>query len=271
VIADILGVSGRRMIEAMIKGLRNPSRLAELADRRIKASPKALYDALHGRLTDHHRFMLRLHLRQYDALAGAIAEVDQEVDAAIEQMDAKVVASQALFRSLIRLLCTIPGVSELGATTILAEIGTDMGRFPTAGHLVAWAGLCPGQNESAGKRKSTRLRKGAPWLKTTMVQCAWSAARKKDSYYRAQFNRLCGKHGAKKAICAVAASVLTAIYHMLKDGTCHQDLGANHFDHRSTEIKAKRLAARSPSSASRSNCGRLPRQVERPRHTPFRG
>jgi transposase len=243
VISDILGLSGRRMIEAMIDGLRNPFKLAELADRRIKASRKTLYDALHGRLTDHHRFMLRLYLRQYDALAGAIAEIDQEIDAAIARMDAEVVAGQATFCSLIGLLCTIPGVGELAATTILAEIGTDMGRFPTAGHLLAWAGLCPGQNESAGKRKSSRLRKGSPWLKTVLVQCAWAATRKKDSYYKAQFNRLRGKHGAKKAICAVAASMLTAVYHMLKDGTHHQDLGANHFDRRSTEIKAKRLAA----------------------------
>jgi transposase len=242
VITDIMGVSGRRMIEAMIGGQRNPFKLAELADRRIKASRKELYDALHGRLTDHHRFMLRLYLRQYDALAEAIAEIDREVDAAIERMDAKVVA-QAPFRSLIGLLCTIPGVGGLAATTILAETSTDMGRFPTAGHLLAWAGLCPGQNESAGKRKSSRLRKSAPWLKTMLVQCAWSATRKKDSYYKAQFNRLRGKHGAKKAICAVAASMLTAVYHMLKDGTHHQDLGANHFDHRSAEIRAKRLAA----------------------------
>jgi transposase len=162
VISDIMGVTGRRMIEAMIEDQRNPFKLAELADRRIKASRKELYDALHGRLTDHHRFMLRLHLRQYDALAGAIDEIDQEIDAAIARMDAEVVAGQATFCSLIALLCTIPGVSELSALTILAEIGTDMGRFPTAGHLVSWAGLCPGQNESAGKRKSSRLRKGAP-------------------------------------------------------------------------------------------------------------
>jgi transposase len=243
VITDIMGLSGRRIIEAMINGVRNPFKLAELADRRIKASRKELYDALHGRLTDHHRFMLRLHLRQYDALADAIAEIDQQVDAAIAQMDAEVAAGQATFRPLISLLCTIPGVGELAAKTILAEIGTDMGRFPTAGHLLAWAGLCPGQNESAGKRRSSRLRKGSPWLKTLLVQCAWAAARKKDSYYKAQFNRLRGKHGAKKAICAVAASMLTAVYHMLKDGTEHHDLGANHFDRRSTEIKANRLAA----------------------------
>jgi transposase len=158
-------------------------------------------------------------------------------------MDEEVEAGQATFRSLIWLLCTIPGVSTLSATTILAEIGRDMSRFPSAGHLVAWAGLCPGHNESAGKRKSSRLRKGAPWLKTMLVQCAWAASRKNDSYYKAQFNRLRSKRGPKKAICAVAASMLTAIYHMLKDGTFHQDLGADHFDRRSTEVKAKRLVA----------------------------
>jgi transposase len=243
VISDIVGVSGRRMIEAMIKGVRDPFKLAELADRRIKASRKQLYDALHGRLTDHHRFMLDLYLRQYDALADAIARIDEQVDAAIAKMDAEVAAGQASFRTLISLLCTIPGVAELAAKTTLAEIGTDMSRFPTAGHLLAWAGLCPGQNESAGKRKSSRLRKGSPWLKTLLVQCAWAASRQKDSYYKAQFNRLRGRHGAKKAICAVAASMLTAIYHMLKDGTEHHDLGANHFDRRSTAIKARRLAA----------------------------
>jgi transposase len=231
------------MIEAMIAGVRNPQKLAALADRRIKASPKQLYDALHGRLTDHHRFMLRLYLEQYDALDKAIVEIDQAVDAATTRMDQEVEAGHATFRSLISLLCTMPGVSTLSATTILAEIGTDMSRFATAGHLLAWAGLCPGQNESAGKRKSSRLRKGAPWLKTTMVQCACAAVRKKDSYYKAQFNRLCSKHGRKKAICAVAASMLTAIYHMLKDGVEHHDLGANHFDRRSNDIKAKRLVA----------------------------
>lgn len=243
VISDIMGVSGRRMIEAMMAGIRNPTRLAELADSRIKASPKALYDALHGRLTDHHCFMLKLHLTQYDGLAAAIAQIDQEVDALVTRMEAVAVAGQATFRALILLLCTIPGIGPLAAVTILAEIGCDMSRFPTAGHLLSWAGLCPGHNESAGKRKSSRLRKGDPWLKTIMVQCAWAASRKKDSYYKAQFHRLRAKRGPKKAICAVAASMLTAIYHMLRDGTEHKDLGLNHFDRRSNEVKAKRLVA----------------------------
>jgi transposase len=243
VISDIMGLSGRRMIEAMIAGVRNPRKLAALASQRIKASPKALYDALHGRLTDHHRFMLRLHLGQYDALASSIKEIDQQVEAAIAEMDKETASGRAPFRTLIELLCTIPGVSTLASIVILAEIGRDMNRFATAGHLVAWAGMCPGQNESAGKRKSSRLRKGAPWLKTLLVQCAWAASRKKDSYYKAQFNRLKSRHGPKKAVCAVAASLLTAIYHMLKDGVEHHDLGADHFNRRSTEDKARRLVA----------------------------
>ncbi len=241
VISDVMGVSGRRMIEAMIAGERNPGRLAALADGRIKARPKALYDALHGRLTDHHRFMLRLHLDQYDSLDAAVGKIDQQVDDAIGEMDEEVEAGHAGFRFLIALLCGIPGIRADSAKMILAEIGLDMSRFPTAGHLLAWGGLCPGQNESAGKRKRSRLRKGDHWLKTTMVQCAMGAVKKKDSYYKAQFDRLRAKHGAKKARCAVAASMLTAIYHMIKNGVAHQDLGANHFDKRATDIKVKRL------------------------------
>jgi transposase len=130
----------------------------------------------------HHRFMLELYLAQHDALGKAIAKIDEAVNAAIAQMDQEGPAGHATFLSLISLLCSVPGINMLGATIILAEIGRDMGRFPTAGHLLAWAGMCPGQNESAGKRKSSRLRKGAPWLKTILVQCAWAATRKTDSY-----------------------------------------------------------------------------------------
>jgi len=243
VISDLMGVSGRRMIEAMIAGERNPHRLAALAERTVKASPKQLCDALHGRLREHHRFLLKLHLQQWDALDAAIQQIDRQVAGQIERMDAEAAASQPPFRDLILRLSAIPGVSSLSATTILAEIGRDMSRFPTAGHLVAWAGLCPGQNESAGKRKSARLRRGAPWLKTMLVQCAWAAKRAKDSYYRAQFFRLQSRRGPQKAVCAVAASILTAIYHMLKSGLPHRDLGADYFDRRSPEAKAKRLVA----------------------------
>ena len=185
--------------------------------------------------------MLQLYLDQYDAAGAGIVRIDEEVSAAIEKMDEEGPADLVSFRSLIILLLTIPGVSRLSAIMILAEIGTDMSRFPDAGHLLAWVGLCPSQNESAGKSRSSHLRKGAPWLKTMLVQCAWAASRKKDSYYRARFNRLRGKRGPKIAICAVAASMLTAIYHMLKDGTVHRDLGIDHFEKRSVDVKANRL------------------------------
>ena len=244
VICDVLGVNGRRMIEAMIAGVDDPGQLAGLADRRLKVSAAELYEALHGRLTDHHRFLLQLHLGQYDALDLAIAQIARQVDAAVAKLDEEAADGQAPFRHLIALLCTIPGVSVLAATTILAEIGRDMSRFATAGHLLAWAGLCPGQNESAGKRKPVRLRHGSPWLKTMLVQCAWAAKRKKDSYYRAQFHRLSGRRGPQKAICAVAAALLTAIYHMLKDGTAHHDLGADHFERRPPKVRVKQLVAR---------------------------
>lgn len=244
VLSDIMGASGRRMIEAMINGVRQPRQLAELAGKQIKATPKELYDALHGRLTDHHRFLLELHLKQWGSLDETIRTIDLEIDQRIARTDAKVAGSQVPFRALIELVSTVPGVSVVAAPAILSEIGPDMSRFPTAGHLVAWAGLCPSQNESAGKRKSSRLRKGAPWLKTMLVQCAWAAKRKKDSYYRAQFFRLQSRRGPQKAICAVAASILTAIYHILKDGTEHHDLGGTHFDRRPVELKANYLVAR---------------------------
>jgi len=188
VISDVMGLSGRRMIEALIAGQSDPEELAQLAHRRIKASPEELREALRGRLTRHHRFLLSLHLQQIDAIDAAIGAIDQEVDAQIEP-----------FRTTVHLLTTIPGVDELSACVILAEIGRDMSRFPTAGHLISWAGLCPRNDESAGKRRSTRMRKGAAWLKTTLVQCAAAAARKKASYLQALFHRLRARRGAQKA------------------------------------------------------------------------
>jgi len=233
VISDITGLSGRAMIAALIEGESDPGKLAELAHRRIKTSPEILREALRGRVTKHHRFLLRLHLQQIDTLDAAIAEIDQEVDAHVEP-----------FRAAIELLTSIPGISDLSARVVVAEIGLDMSRFPTQGHLISWAGLCPRNDESAGKRRSSRMRKGAPWLKTTLIQCAWAAARKKGSYLQAQFHRLRARRGAKKAIGAVAASMLTAAYHMLKDGTLYEDLGADHFDRRAKTAQANRLVSR---------------------------
>jgi transposase len=233
VISDIVGLSGRRMIEALIAGETEPGALAALAHRRIKATPDQLEAALRGHVTRHHRFLLRLHLQQIDALDAAIEQIDQEVDADVEP-----------FRAASALLTTIPGVSELSARIILAEIGHDMSRFPTAGHLISWAGLCPRNDESAGKRRSVRMRKGAPWLKTTLVQCAWAASRKKASYLQAQFHRLRARRGAKKAIGALAASILTTVYHMLIGGELYHDLGPDHFDRRAKTTQTRRLVTR---------------------------
>jgi transposase len=232
VLTNIMGKSGRSIIEALIEGQTDPEMLLGLVQRGVKAAPERIVAALTGRITDRHRFLLRLHLRQIDAIDAALAEIDAEVDRGLDP-----------FRQAVSLLRTIPGVSELTAQVIVSEIGIDMSRFPTAGHLISWAGLCPRNDESAGKRRSNRLRKGAPWLKTTLVQCAWAATRKKASYLQAQFQRLRHRRGPKKAVCAVAASILTAAYHMLRDGTFYQDLGADHFRKTAPETIAARLAA----------------------------
>ena len=233
VITDIVGKSGRAMLEAMIAGESDPMTLARLARGRIKASPQMLAEALRGRVTKHHRFLLRLHLDQIDVLDRALAEIDQEVEAGLDP-----------FRPFIQLLISIPGIAELSARTLLAEIGTDMSRFPTAAHLVSWAGLCPKNDESAGKRRSTRMRKGAAWPKTTLIQSAWSAIKTKGSYLQALYHRLRARRGSKKAIGAVAASMLTAIWHMLSNGTFYHDLGPDHLQRRAKPIQAKRLVAK---------------------------
>jgi transposase len=233
VVTDILGLSGRRILEALVKGETVPQALATLAHRRIHASTEELEAALRGRVTTHHRFLVKLHLDQIDAIDAAIQSIDKEVDGNIEP-----------FRAAAELLTEIPGISQLAARVVLSEIGLDMSRFETSGHLVSWAGLCPRNDESAGKRRSTRMKKGAPWLKTILVQCAWAAARTKGSYFQAQYHRLRSRRGSKKAICAVAASLLTTVYHMLKNGTCYQDLGPNHFDQQDKERHIKRLVSR---------------------------
>jgi transposase len=231
VLSDVMGASGRAILDALVAGETDPDRLLTLVDRRVKAEPARLRAAMTGRLTDRHRFLLHLHLRQIDALTAALAEIDAEVERDLDP-----------FRDAVRLLRSIPGVSALSAQVILSEIGLDMRRFPTAGHLVSWAGLCPRNDESAGKRRSTRPRPGAPWLKTALVQCAWAASRKKGGYLRARFQRLRQRRGPKKAVCAVAASMLAAIWHMLRDGTFWRDLGPDHFHRRSPEQQAQHLA-----------------------------
>ena len=203
-ISDIMGKSGRAFLEAIIAGETDPDKLVVHADYRLKAKREDLVEALRGRITGHHRFMIRTHLGLVDSLGKALQDIEAEVAALLEP-----------FRHQIELLTTMPGLSETSAHVILAEIGFDMGRFPTANHLISWAGLCPRCDESAGKRRSTRIRPGDPWLKETLVQCAWAAVRSRDSHFAAMFHRIKVRQGAKKAIVAVAAEMLRSAWHML--------------------------------------------------------
>jgi transposase len=218
-VADIMGKSGRAILDGIVAGETDPEKLVGMAHGRLKASHATLVEALRGRITPHHRFMVKLHLEHIDALDQSIKNVETEVGSSLEP-----------FRDLVKLLTTIPGVSDVVANVIVSEVGIDMSRFPTVGHLISWAGLCPRSDESAGKRRSTHVRKGAPWLKATLVQAAWAASRSKGTYLRAQFLRLKTRRGPGKAIMAVTASMLTAVYFMLRDGVEYRDLGPDHFN-----------------------------------------
>ena len=233
VMSNIVGVSGRAILNALVAGETDPDRLVDLTHGRLKASRADLRDALHGRVTDHHRFMIKLHLAQIDGLETAVATIEARIGDALGP-----------FRAAVSLLTTMPGISETTARVLVAEIGTDMSRFPSVGHLISWAGFCPRLDESAGKRRSTRTRQSAPWLKPTLVNAAWAATHKKDGYLRAQFVRIKSRRGAKKAILAVASSMLTAAYFMLRDGVEYHDLGAHHFEQRDKQQLAKRLIQR---------------------------
>lgn len=233
VLSSILGASGRAILTALIAGQSDPERLADLAQGTARRKRAALIEALRGRVTPHHRRLLKLHLELIGALERALEAVDADVGKLL-----------APIRQSARLLTTMPGVNDLTAHVVLAEIGADMARFPTAGHLLSWATLCPRNDESAGKRRSTRTRKGSPWLKTALVTAAWAAVRVKGSYLQAQFLRLRARRGAKKAILAVAASMLTAIWHMLKNGVEYHDLGADHFARRDRTKAILRLVHR---------------------------
>lgn len=232
VVSDLLGKSARDMLEALASGESDPGRLARLAHPRLRASQEVLKEALTGRITDHHRFLIRLHLAQIDATDGSIATLERRLEEKL-----------APFRATYERLQSIPGVSETVAAVILAEVGPDVSAFPAAHNLLAWAGLSPGLDQSGPKQKNTRTRK-QKWLKTVLVQAAWAAVKKRDCYFRAQFHRLKARRGAKKAIVAVAASMLTAAYHMIKNGTEYQELGADYFQGRDKELLAKQLLRR---------------------------
>ncbi len=227
-ITDVLGQSGRRILKAMIAGETDPGKLASLGSPRLASARSELSAALHGRMRDHHCFLIGQHLRTIEQLEQTISDFDARIEAAL-----------APFREK-----EMPGLSETSAQILLAEIGVDMSQFPTAGHLLSWAGLVPRLDESAGKHRSTRVKKGASWLKPVLVQCAWAASRKKSSYVQAQFLRLKSRGGPKKAAIAVAASILTTAYNMLAGGTCYRDLGKGHFARHDPARVAQKLANR---------------------------
>ena len=224
VVSSIMGKSSRRMLERIVQGHDDPEELASLALGRLKTKRGELVKALDGLVGAHQRFLLDEQLRHIEELEERIARLTREIEERMRHFEAAVVA-----------IGEIPGIGRIGAQEIVAEIGVDMNRFPTHKHIASWAKVCPGNNESAGKRRSGRTGRGNPWLRSTLVEAAWAAARTKDSYLRAQYYRLKARKGAKRAALAVAHSILVSIYYMLRDGTQYQDLGADFFDKLSKE------------------------------------
>ena len=212
VASDVLGVSGRAMIRAIIDGQDDPDELAGMAKRRLRGKIPELKQALHGRVTEHHRFLLRALLEQIEFLEGLIAQFDARIEEAMAPL------AEAAGR-----LRAIPGVGEQAAEVIMAEVGPDMTPFPTAGHLSSWAGLCPGNDQTAGRQRNGKTTKGSQWLRTTMVQVAWAASRTKETIFSACYHRWAKRMGKKKALVAVAHKILVVVYHLLKNRTDYRE------------------------------------------------
>lgn len=233
VASDVLGVSGRAMLEAIIAGKATSEQMAELSKGKLRSKREELSRALEGRVKPHHRFVLTELLSQIDSLEETIARFDQEIEEYCRP-----------FEEAVALLDTIPGVARQTAENIVAEIGTDMSRFPTANHLASWAGVAPGNNESAGKKRSGKVKKGNKPLGVILNQAAHSAAHTKNTYLSAQYHRLAGRRGKKRALVAVAHSILVMSYFMIKRHEPYCELGSDYFDRRRPETTAKRLVSR---------------------------
>ena len=233
VASNVMGVSGRAMLEAIVAGTANANEMAGLAKGRLREKREQLDKALDGRVKPHHRFVLAELLCQVDSLDESIARFDAEIEKYCHP-----------FEEEVELLDTIPGVAQRIAEVIVSEIGSDMSRFPTADHLAAWAGVAPGNNESAGKRYSGTTRHGDRALTSALVQAAHAAARTRNTYLSAQYHRLAGRRGKKRAILAVAHSILVISYHIIQRKEPYRDLGGDYFDQRRPEATAKRLLIR---------------------------
>lgn len=233
VVSEILGKSGRAILTAIAAGTSAPEELAALADSRLRATPAELVEALRGRLNDHQRMLLRLQLDH-------VRYLDQQ----IAVLDAEVAKRLAPFEAQLRQLDTIPGVNQSTAESIIAVIGTDMTRFPNADHLVSWAGMCPGSNESAGKRRTSRTRKGNPILRSTLTQAGQAAGRSKNTYLGATYRRIAARRGSKKAAIAVGRSILEIAYFVLRDGVAYEELGVNYYDERKKDAVVRNTVKR---------------------------
>jgi transposase len=233
VATDILGKSGREMLAALVAGETDGAELAQLAQGRLREKLPQLERALVGRVGPHQRFLVAEQLAHIDFLEAAIARVSAEIAERVQPEE-----------DAIARLDTIPGIGRSVAEVLVAEIGTDVGRFPSPKHLASWAGLCPGNHESAGKRRGGATRKGSPWLRACLVQAAHAAARTKGTYLAAQYRRLAARRGRAKAAVAVAHSILIIAYHVLTEGTVYCDLGGNYFDERDRQAVERRLVHR---------------------------
>lgn len=234
VATDVLGVSGRDMLRALIAGQDDAHKLAELARRRLRAKLPQLQLALTGRVTAHHRFLLKLLLEEVEQHESWIARLSERI---VEVLPAP-------FAEAVQRLATIPGIDERAAQNILAEIGSDMAQFPSAGHLASWTGMCSGNRESAGKRQSGRTTKGNRWLRATLVQVAWAASHTKNTYLAAQYHRLAGRRGKKRALVALGHTLLVIIYHVLRDQSSYRELGPDYFDRLQTDRQTRSLVRR---------------------------
>lgn len=235
VVSDVMGKAARRMLDALIAGVRDPEVMADMALTRMRPKIAELRLALEGRFDDHHALMLSLHLGHIDQLTATIERLDVEV---VREIDP--------FGEQVAHLCTVPGIGQRTAEVVIAEVGVDMTRFPTAAQLASWAGLCPGHHESAGKKRSGKARKGDAALRVALCEAAWSAARTKDTYLAAQFRRFSrrmGKPNEGKAIFAVAHTMIVIVWHVLANGVDYDELGGDYFDRRDTTAETRRHIA----------------------------
>ena len=224
VVSDVMGVSGRRMLEAIVEGETDLEKLADLALGQLKHKREQLIEALRGRVRDHHRTMLRLELAQWRFLDALVMELEKVIETSLRP-----------FAEAVELVKTIPGFSDVSAAATVAEIGAGMEQFADAGHLASWAGLCPGNHESAGKHYSGKTRGGNIWLKRILCQVAWAASHTRNTYFTALFRRIAAKRGKKRAILAVAHSILVTLHALLKNRQTYQDLGIDYFDQKNAD------------------------------------